>query len=387
MKTNFTPLILTRTKRMLFGLLFFVLMSHTVSAQLGVYSFTGVGACPNQNPAVTTQPANAVFSNFTTVGTTCVATSNVFQTNGWNITNTINLAEYNEFTVTPNSGYNLTISNIIVNENTDVFQFGGAYWRLRSSIDNYASNLGGGLADLSSSSYTINLAAANFSFTGPVTFRLYVISINAATTSWLVNNVTVNGTVNIAPADPSNPTSNSPQCQIPGVTLTSSGSAPAGETWYWQTAANGTSTVNSGPTYIVTTSGTYHIRARDNTTMNWSTGSGSITVIVNSDVAIPVFTLGATSTHCQGAGTVTYTATATNNTGITYSLDAITDAFPGNSISTITGTVTYAAGWAGASTITATATGCNGPTTAIHSVTITPTVGTPVFTLGATSSR
>ena len=41
----------------------------------------------------------------------------------------------------------------------------------------------------------------------------------------------------------------------------------------------------------------------------------------------------------------------------------------------------------GTSTITATATGCNGPSTSIHTVTTTPTVGIPVFTLGATSTR
>ena len=38
------------------------------------------------------------------------------------------------------------------------------------------------------------------------------------------------------------------------------------------------------------------------------------------------------------------------------------------------------------SVITASAAGCNGPTTATHTVTITPTVGTPVFTAGATST-
>ncbi len=86
--------------------------------------------------------------------------------------------------------------------------------------------------------------------------------------------------------------------------------------------------------------------------------------------------LGATSTRCQGAGPVTYTATATNNTGLSYSLDAASIT-GGNSINTSTGAVTYLAGWTGTSTITVTATGCNGPSTATHTVTITPTVGTP----------
>ena len=110
------------------------------------------------------------------------------------------------------------------------------------------------------------------------------------------------------------------------------------------------------------------------------------TVTVTPSVATPVFTLGATSTRCQGAGTVTYTATAANSTARTYSLDAASIT-GGNTINSSTGAVTYVAGWSGTSIITASAAGCNGPVTATHTVTVTPTVGTPVFTLGATSTR
>ena len=81
------------------------------------------------------------------------------------------------------------------------------------------------------------------------------------------------------------------------------------------------------------------------------------------------------------AVTITYTAASTNNTSITYTLDA-TSISGGNSINSSTGAVTYTAGWTGTSTITATASGCNGPKTATHTATITPTVGTPVFALG-----
>ena len=89
-------------------------------------------------------------------------------------------------------------------------------------------------------------------------------------------------------------------------------------------------------------------------------------------VGIPVFALGATSSRCQGAETITYTATADNTTGITYSLDAGSLA-GGNSIVSTTGAVTYTAGWTGTTIITATAEGCsNGPTTATHTVTVNP---------------
>ncbi|MEZ4959932.1 MAG: DNRLRE domain-containing protein, partial [Saprospiraceae bacterium] len=103
-------------------------------------------------------------------------------------------------------------------------------------------------------------------------------------------------------------------------------------------------------------------------------------------IGSPAFALGATSTRCQGAGTVTYTATSTNSTGMTYSLDAASLTY-GNTINPATGAVTYLAGWNGTTVITATATGCGGPKTATHTVNLNPNVGTPVFTLGASSYR
>ncbi|OOG77795.1 hypothetical protein, partial [Flavobacterium sp. A45] len=57
-----------------------------------------------------------------------------------------------------------------------------------------------------------------------------------------------------------------------------------------------------------------------------------------------------------------------------------------NSIVAATGAVTYAAGWSGTTTITASAAGCNGPATTTHVVTITPTVTINAFS-PATSTR
>lgn len=110
------------------------------------------------------------------------------------------------------------------------------------------------------------------------------------------------------------------------------------------------------------------------------------TITTTPSVTSPVFDLGLTSTRCQGAGTVTYTATASNQTSLTYTLDGISLA-GGNTIDANTGIVSYSAGWSGTSRVTASATGCNGPKTTIHTITITPTVGLPIFTLGANSVR
>ena len=110
------------------------------------------------------------------------------------------------------------------------------------------------------------------------------------------------------------------------------------------------------------------------------------TVTIGASVGAPVFVSGASSSRCQGAGTVTYTANATNNSGMTYSLDAASLA-AGNTINISTGAVTYVAGWFGTSTITVSAEGCNGPRTASHTATTNEPLVAPVFTLGATSTR
>ena len=64
------------------------------------------------------------------------------------------------------------------------------------------------------------------------------------------------------------------------------------------------------------------------------TVSANYAITVNVSVGTPIFILGATSTRCMEAGSVTYTATATDNTGITYSLDGASET-GGNTINSI----------------------------------------------------
>ena len=93
----------------------------------------------------------------------------------------------------------------------------------------------------------------------------------------------------------------------------------------------------------------------------------NLNITITPNVSTPVFTSGATSTRYQIAESLPYTATATYSTEIKYSLDALSKA-GGNSIDAGTGVVTYDKTWSGTSTITATAKGCNGPTTETHAV-------------------
>ena len=101
--------------------------------------------------------------------------------------------------------------------------------------------------------------------------------------------------------------------------------------------------------------------------------STMVDVTVNPTITTPTFSLGATSTRCQIAGTVTYTATSTTSTGITYSLDA-TSIAGGVTINSATGDVTYPLAWSGTTVITASAAGCSGPLTATHTVSTSPKI-------------
>lgn len=127
-----------------------------------------------------------------------------------------------------------------------------------------------------------NVTTATLTITNPAVAAAgnFDVVINSTSGCSVTSNA-VALTVNAAPGNPGNPTSNSPQCNPPGVTITRTGTPPAGEIWYWQTTSLGTTTTNSGSTFTANLSGTYYIRARNTTTGCWSSGEGSITVVVN----------------------------------------------------------------------------------------------------------
>jgi hypothetical protein len=370
------------------ALVFLLVGSSAIGQTLGQYQFnSAVGVtCLTRNVSVTTQPTNASFSTFTNVGGTCVASTTSFVNKDGNDAQTIDLTTYNTFTITPSANYFLTLNSLTLTQTVSANGTSGAAgtssWVLRSSLDGYVANVGSGNVNTIAATATVNLLPlALYKNTGAVTFRLYLINAKDANTNWTVDNVILNGASNPAPATPANPTTNSPQCVGTGVTLTRSGTVPFGITWYWQTSATDTAKTNSAATLNVTTSGTYYIRARNNTTSLWSSGAGSATVVVTPNVGAVSFTTGST-TRCQGAGLVDYTATASDASLITYTFN---NAAAG-AINASTGDITYVAGWTGTVIITATATGCGTATTGTYSITTTPSVTTPAFTAGPSTT-
>lgn len=96
--------------------------------------------------------------------------------------------------------------------------------------------------------------------------------------------------------------------------------------------------------------------------------NNSASVTVTPSVGTPMFTSGAQSARCEGIGTITYTATATNTTGISYSISPIS----AGAIDATTGEVIWNTSFNGTATISASAAGVNGPKSAQHIVTVTP---------------
>ncbi len=224
--------------------------------------------------------------------------------------------------------------------------------------------------------------------TGTVTYSIVGgIGASINTTSGQVSSVTGGFTVRASAAGCNGPLTAdrvvtvTPNVGTPSFTAGATTVCIGSTETYTATASNGTVTYSivSGGASINTTTGQVSSVTSGFTVRATATGCNGPTttdriVTVTPNVGTPSFTAGA-STVCIGS-TETYTATASNGT-VTYSIVS-----GGASINTTTGQVSsVTSGF----TVRATATGCNGPTTTDRIVTVTPNVGTPSFTAGATT--
>jgi hypothetical protein len=173
---------------------FFVSISLTFSQLLGVYEFTGAGTCPNQDSNVTTQLVNSEFDSFSMQNVFCVATQNVFNTKSWNTTSEINLSEYLQFGVHTISCDRLTIDSLIF-EYRNSASGGTPTWYLRSSVDNYSTDLASGISSTVTGMLrdTVVLNPADFSLLADVKFRIYLTNMGSAGATFRVDNVSIYG--------------------------------------------------------------------------------------------------------------------------------------------------------------------------------------------------
>ena len=221
-------------------------------------------------------------------------------------------------------------------------------------------------------------AAATALFNTPATAgtgTYYIKGSNPATACFSIKpvNVIANTTPTLVITNPA------PICAPATLNLTlpavTAGSTAGLSYTYWIDAASSI----LYPTPAAAENDTYFIKG---TTAVGCFAIKPVIASVFSTLTIPVFDLGISSSICKGSAPITYSATVTNAFTLTYSLDGASLA-AGNTINSATGLVTYTPGWTGTSQITATATGCGAPASAIHTVNINPT---PVVTLVASPS-
>lgn len=180
---------------------FFGLMS--AQNLLGIYEFTGTGACPNQNPNVTTQPLNATFSSFNAQNVTCSSAQNVFNNSGWNTSVNLDTAEYIGFSITAADCYRVNLDSL-------VFSFrnsgtGTPMWFLRSSVDNYQTNIAAGTSSNPGTTLLTNpisLSASVFDANQAIEFRFYLTGMPANLNTFRVDDVKLHGSIDyVGPID------------------------------------------------------------------------------------------------------------------------------------------------------------------------------------------
>jgi len=119
--------------------------------------------------------------------------NNRYNANSWNTTG-IDLTAYFEFTLTPNTGYEINFSSFVYTGQAsgtgpDTFAF-------RSSLDGYVANIGSPTVG----GTTIDLTAASYqNITTAITFRFYTWGASAGTGTFSINDFTFNGVVKALP--------------------------------------------------------------------------------------------------------------------------------------------------------------------------------------------
>jgi hypothetical protein len=172
-----------------------------LSQTIGNWNFTnsaaGTGGTYNTVSAADFSPAiptRAFNSN-----------SEYYGENGWP-TGAMNTSTYLEFSISPNTSYQLDLSSIVLRfrrSNTgSPAGSGPTRWSLRSNLDGFAADIATGNLTHTHADYTIPLGSAFLNRYSTVTFRLYGynVSVNSGGLSRIVmDNISINGIGEVLP--------------------------------------------------------------------------------------------------------------------------------------------------------------------------------------------
>lgn len=148
--------------------------------------------------------SNAAFSGVTTVAFN--GSTEYYGEGGWPTAAAPSASTYLQFSLSPNSGYQLDISSVTltIRRSTTGTPSGSGptQWSLRSSLDGYTSNLSTGTLSTAYNTFVVNLSSSFQFLHSTVTFRLYGYSvvINSGGFSRLVvDDITVQGIGSLLP--------------------------------------------------------------------------------------------------------------------------------------------------------------------------------------------
>jgi hypothetical protein len=132
---------------------------------------------------------------FSGVGTNCSAAAGVFNRSGWNTGTNVDSSEYNEFSISADDCKQLNLNRV-------AFKFrpsgsaGSPVWHLRSSLDNFSTDLDFGTGANVNSAYIFDTVfLINHTNLNQVTFRFYITEILGTTTTWRMDDVSLFGNI------------------------------------------------------------------------------------------------------------------------------------------------------------------------------------------------
>ena len=260
-------------------------------APVALIAFDFAGATGSETSINSTANVANIATSTITRGAGLTAGSNAerFNATSWaatSIANAVSGDDYMEFTVTPNSGYQFSVSSMLFQIQRS--NSGLTAIALRSSLDNYAANLDSDKTvtdNTSTQSFTFTFAQANTS--GPVTYRLYGFAEAGTGTGGpgdgTGNDIVVTGTVSCA--TPAAPTVSDSNVTYDGAAKSVTASVGASTTVDWYAAATAGSALSSGsltsPTNTNAGTYTYYAEARNTVCGAVSASRTMVTVTIN----------------------------------------------------------------------------------------------------------
>lgn len=193
-----TSVFLKPINKSLFLVCFFLISLNAIG-QTSIWTNPITGTNPaGANPYTTGQTVN---SNMTVsgigyaVGLSALTSTNTYNIGDWTTSATINTGQYFSFTITPSTGYKVSMNNFVYTGTSGSRAPASFAFRSNAAADNFATNIG----TPSAAGTTISLAGSAYQdLTAATSFRFYGFNCpggSASARSYAINDFTFNGSI------------------------------------------------------------------------------------------------------------------------------------------------------------------------------------------------